>query len=111
MKIKLYQIGLKRDKRNLMFIDYARTRAKGGIDAGEYEKVFEGSINSKNLDEAYKTFNILSLLPKGYRGRSMSISDVIVTETGGAFFVDRVGFRRIEFDERLTHPFVPKEAT
>lgn len=99
MKIRLYQIVFDA-RRHTMFIDYARTVALGGVDPKEYALTWKGDIKgAKTLDDIYTTFNIREMLPKGYRGRSMSISDVVVTEEG-AFFTDRVGFRKIAFNER-----------
>lgn len=97
MKIRLYQIVFDA-KRHTMFLDYARTLALGGVDTREYAKVFDGDIRANDLEDVYRTFNIRTTLPHGYRGRSMSISDVVVTEEG-AFFTDRVGFVKIPFEE------------
>lgn len=102
MKVKVYQIGRDRDNRGMMFVDYARTVALGGVDPDEYECTFNGDLNVKDLEDVYSTFNISSLVPKGYHGRSLSVSDVVVTPDG-AFFVDRIGFKKLDFDERFAH--------
>lgn len=105
MKVKVYQIDVDTDPRDVMFRDYSRTIASGGIDPANYAKTFDGELDVKTLDEIYAAFNIASLVPAGYNGRSVSISDVLVTPEG-AFFVDRIGFKKIDFDEQKTHPFV-----
>ena len=105
MKVRIYQIDMDTDPRDVMFRDYSRTIASGGIDPANYAKTFDGDLTVDNLELIYKTFNVSSLVPKGYEGRSLSVSDVVVTPDG-AFFVDRIGFKKLDFDESKTHPFV-----
>lgn len=104
MNVKIYQIDMDTDPRDVMFRDYSRTIASGGIDPANYAKTFDGDLTVDNLDAIYETFNLSALVPKGYNGRSLSVSDVVVTPDG-AFFVDRVGFKKVDFDEQLTHHF------
>lgn len=97
MKIKIYQIT--RDKRHLMYARYERAVKEGGVDPGEYELVWEGDVEANDLEDVYVIFNRYDLMPDGYSGRSLSVSDVIVTEKG-AFFCDAYGFVQIEgFEE------------
>lgn len=44
MKIKLYQIAPEKDDKNLMFMSYKFTVLHGGINAGNYELVFDGDL-------------------------------------------------------------------
>ena len=94
MKIKIYQISTEKDKRNLLFMGFEFTQRHGGVDPTEYELVFEGEVEAKHLETVYYIF-------AGYRGRSISVSDVVVTEAG-AFFCDSFGFTKLleEFNVR-----------
>ena len=94
MKIKVYQMNVERDKRRLLFMDYDYTRRYGGVEPEEYDLVFDGEVTAKTLDEIFTLFNVEEP-PKDYHGRNMSVSDVIVCP-GGAFFVDDVGFAKLE---------------
>ncbi len=70
------------------------------VDPARYEEVFHGEVDCENLEDVFARFNF-EYHPL-YRGRSLSMSDVIVTE-GGAFYCDMIGFRPISFDESQTH--------
>ena len=96
--IKLYQISEMKDRRRLMFRNYDFVQRHGGVDAAEYERVFEGDVGTDDLDRIYSVFNHYDLMPEGYAGRSMSVSDILVTDNG-AFFCDSFGFVRLEGDE------------
>ena len=50
----------------------------------------------QNLEEIYMEFNVMK--PDDYRGRSLSISDVVVIHEAGedtAYYCDLVGFREV----------------
>lgn len=98
MKVKLFQIVPEEDRNNLLFMNYEYTRTHGGIRESAYELVFEGELDVKRLEDIYYVFNCQH--PKGYRGRSMSTSDVVWAETLGTFFCDSVGFQVIKFNQR-----------
>ena len=57
MKIKIYQITRKKDKRNLSYTSYVFTQKHGGIDPAEYELVFDGDVGAKNLEDVFCLFN------------------------------------------------------
>lgn len=68
-----------------------------------YDKVFEGEVSCGNLEEVYQMFNINH--PDGYRGRSLSVSDVVEVVSEGKstfYFCDSIGFKEIAFDPDLT---------
>lgn len=94
MKIKIYQIAEAKDKRNLMFMRFEFVQRHGGVDPTEYELVFEGEVNTTELDRVYCIFNNYATMPTDYRGRSLSVSDVVVNEEG-AFFCDSFGFVKL----------------
>lgn len=95
MKIKLYQIAPEKDDKNLMFMGYKFTVLHGGINADSYELVFDGDLPVQTAEDVFRIFNLEH--PNGYRGRSMSVSDIVWMEGLGYWFCDSVGFRRIQF--------------
>ena len=104
MKVKLYQIDLDRDTEGRAFMsqDWLARKVENPtvIDSTIYDCVFDGEINGDSLEDAFATFNFDH--PDGYRGRSMSVSDVLVTELEDgkftAHFCDSIGFTDVEFD-------------
>lgn len=95
MKVKLFQISPEEDLHNLMFMNYEFTMKHGGIHEGSYELVFDGELDVKRPEDVFYIFNCQ--LPEGYRGRSMSVSDVIWMDGLGSFFCDSFGFKPIKF--------------
>ena len=64
------------------------------VTAGDYQCVYSGILQpSDNLDTLYSVFN--QNHPADFRGHSMSVSDVVITNRNGdirAFYVDSFGF-------------------
>lgn len=98
MKIKIYQITEEKDARDLMFMRKEWVDHAGGVDPSEYELVFEGTVRAFDLDDVYAIFNDYARMPAGYRGRSLSVSDVVVTEEC-ASFCDSYGW--VDLDESV----------
>ncbi len=102
MKIVLYQIIPELDYSRLMFENYKRTikRCRGTVHAKLYEIAYSGELDVNTPDDVFRIFN--TDFPVGYRGRSMSVSDVVEfrysTEKRVFYFCDSVGFKEIEFD-------------
>ena len=96
MKVKLYQIAPEKDKHNLMFMNHEFTMAHQGICPDTYEIVFDGELDTKYLEIIYGIFN--GNFPDGYKGRSMSVSDIVWAEGLGTFFCDSFGFKQIMVD-------------
>lgn len=93
MKIKVYQADIEAENK---FMDYEFTnRVCGGVNKDDYHLVFDGHIKAFDLEDAWVIFNSVAR-PEGFTGHSLSVSDILVTEDG-AFYVDSVGFRKIEF--------------
>ena len=107
MEVKLYQINLDRDEEGLAFMgqDYLSKKKDDPtrIDSQIYDCVFDGEIEGSSLEDAFATFNFDH--PDGFKGRSMSVSDVVICATDGgapaAYFCDSIGFRQVQFDEEL----------
>lgn len=103
MKIRIYQIEPELDRHNLIFRDFETAAAvcKDKLPADAYACVFNGDVEADSLEGLFTIFNIQH--PPGYRGRSMSISDVVeicVSEADSAFYYcDSFGFKRVPFDK------------
>lgn len=94
MKIKIYQIAPSKDKRNLLYMRFEFVQRHGGVDPADYELVFDGEVEAKDLEDVFRIFNDYTKMPKGYCGCSLSVSDVVVNEEG-AFFCDSFGFVKL----------------
>ena len=103
MKIKVYQIDIERDSNIVCYMCYESTLKRAGkVDPEIYNKVFEGEVACRDLEDVYHLFNVRQK-PENYFGRSMSVSDVVqVIESGskapGFYFCDTIGFAEITFE-------------
>ena len=80
------------------FMSLSWAQAHGGVNFAEYDTVYTGHIEPRSsvqetLETIYTMFNISH--PEDYRGRSMSVSDLVALEETGTFYCDSFGFRRI----------------
>lgn len=92
MYIKIYQIDPDRDNP----VEKYRTVYDNPIHSENYNRVFMGEVDCKNLEDVYLKFNTDK--HNLFAGHSLSTSDVVVTEEG-AFRCQDVGFTKVEFDE------------
>lgn len=113
MNIAIYQINPDRDENNVAFLNYEnleRFQDSAALRSEIYDKVFEGEVECGTLEEVYQMFNLDH--PDGYRGRSLSVSDVVevVGEEKSTFhFCDSIGFREVDFDLDMTEPLKEKK--
>ncbi len=102
MNINIYQIDTKRDSKRICFFgldEIEKLTGETGVNSSIYDKVFSGDVDCNGLEDVYRMFN--TDRPKGYTGRSLSVSDVVeITEckSKGFYFCDNVGFEKIDFD-------------
>ena len=102
MKVRIYQIDFERDEKFLCYrnLETVLERCGGIIPAESYNMVFEYEALSDNLERLFFIFN--EAHPKGYKARSMSMSDVVVVidPINGSkfFFCDKIGFKEVSFD-------------
>lgn len=71
----------------------------GEIDSDNYGTVYDGEIESNDLEEIYTKFNLNH--PQGFKGHSLSISDVVElydSTSSEYYYVDRFGFKEIDFE-------------
>lgn len=103
MKIRIYQINLMRDTNKMAFRPYEDLKRQGCpfVDFEIYDKVFEGEVDCKTLEEVFIMFNTTSH-PEGYKGRNLSVSDVVEVMEGGTdigfYYCDSVGFKCVAFN-------------
>ena len=116
MKITIYQINMDRDKDRVCFLAYENLKKFQGseqINSTIYDKVFTGEVDCKGLEDVYRLFNLNQ--PKGYKGRSLSVSDVVEIESGeaenGFYFCDSFGFKPVAFDIVNTKDRTEQEAS
>lgn len=107
MNIKIYQINFDRDVKHLAFMSYERTqRLQGSKDISSelYDKVYEGNVTAKDLEDVYRIFNMEH--PSDFRGHSLSVSDVVQVcgndPLRGFHFCDSFGFVSIDFEPEKT---------
>lgn len=108
MKIKIYQVNMERDENRVAFMAYeslAKFQGSPDVDSRIYDKVFEGEVNCFTLEKLYEIFNREH--PAGYKGRSMSVSDVVEIvdgTTGKSYFnfCDSFGFQQVSFEPDKT---------
>lgn len=99
--IRLYQIPLNEKTRGIVFESFACMKKEmgGRIPAELYECVYEGKLNVETPEDAFRIFN--TVYEEGYKGRSMSVSDVVEFEYSNAmrifYYCDSVGFKKISF--------------
>lgn len=77
----------------MLFIGYEDLLTRfGGIDSSKYTSVFDGFVQTSDLESIYTIFR--ENFPVGYSGRKIGLGDVV--ELNGKFhYCDRVGFRDI----------------
>lgn len=102
MKITLYQIVPEPENSHLIFQGLQQIKSKCGnrIPAEIYEAAYCGELDIQTPEEAFIVFNIAH--PEGFRGRSMSVSDVVeFSSPGGSifYFCDVAGCPKVEFDK------------
>jgi len=103
MNIVLYQIIPELDAEHLMFNSYEYIKESCGdkFPAEIYEVVFSGKVAEENCEDVFRIFN--TKFPTEYKGRSMSVSDVIEVISGlnnsEFWFCDNMGFKKVEFEK------------
>ena len=99
--VRIYQLKEQVDP-SKKFISYERLYQQfGGICETDYKAVFDGKLNAKEPEEIYELLNE-TVLPKGYRGHRLTVSDVIVCvseEAVRSWYVDKDGFDPIVLKE------------
>ena len=92
----IYQIPAGPDGRDFRYRPYEELQAAGlTVDRKNYELIYTAPLDGKTtLEDIYRTFNADDR-PAGFRGHSLSVSDVVVINRGGkeeAHYCDSIGF-------------------
>ncbi len=108
MNISIYQINLGRDLKRIAFRSLEDLNNPEEIDSSIYDCVFAGEVECGNLEDIFQKFNLDH--PSGYKGRSLSVSDVVEIKEAedadpGTYFCDYVGFKKVEFDPEEAEPY------
>lgn len=106
-EFSIYQINMDRDTANVCFIgmeSLEKIKGTKEVNAAAYDRVYDGKMDCISLENIYQKFNVDH--PADYRGRSLSVSDVVEiresdTLNPGFYFVDSIGFKSISFDKSL----------
>lgn len=99
-KVMILQIKKDVDDRfDKLFEPYDRVIKRfGKINLDDYNVVYYGDIpKGSTLNDIFELFNLYH--PDGYKGHSLSVSDLIVVD-GGIFYVDRYSFKKVDFEAR-----------
>lgn len=99
MQVRIYQVDHDLDQHHLIFQGYPAFKKQYGdhIPADIYKKVFDGSLDVDNPEQVFVMFNVDH--PAGYKGRSLSISDVVeFVDEKTCYFCDFFGFRKVIFE-------------
>ena len=86
------------ENRALLFSDFAFASTYR-LTESRYNKLYEAAADTDtdSLDKIYMKFNIAH--PKGFKGHSLSMSDIVVVSQGGkrmAYYVDTWGFQEVK---------------
>ena len=94
MYYSIFQLPVEHDN---CFMSHRFAEKHGGINFRDYETVYTGYIAGNNpeeiLEKLYIQFNCNH--PSDYRGRSLSVSDLIALEDTGTYFCDSFGWKQI----------------
>ena len=108
MKIRIFQINPARDIDHIKFRSTKWLFSHAGyetISPAIYDKVFEGEVPAKSLEEVFSLFNRDSRL-NAMIMHSLSVSDVVAVDESdtvapGYYYCDIIGFTKVEFGEPL----------
>ena len=92
----IYQVPAGPQGRDFRYRTYEELQAAGlTVDRKNYELIYTAPLDKKTtLEDIYRTFNADDR-PAGFRGHSLSVSDVVVVNRGGkeeAHYCDSIGF-------------------
>lgn len=104
INVTIYQINRDRDADRVKFLAYQYLQNFQGTDKinGKiYDRVFRGAVECGDLEAVYRMFNTNK--PEGFRGHSMSVSDVVrvsgsQVNEDGVYYCDSFGFVKLPDD-------------
>lgn len=91
----IYQ--LKKEARDLLFLSMKQLEKTGtGFSIKNYEMVHAEEYGGETLEEIFVRFN--TAVPEGFKGHSLSVSDVVIIRLNGVdkgYYVDSIGFEEV----------------
>ena len=97
---RIYRLKLEVDP-IIKYIGYDELKERcGEPDSSNYQVVYDGEIETNNLDAIYEKFKLYP--PANFKGHSLAMSDVIELydkNSSEYHYVDQFGFKKIDFDE------------
>lgn len=97
MQVKVFQVN-KENFREFGFMDYEFFKEHGceKMRRDMFRLVFDGDLKADTLEGVFEECNLSC--PEGYKGHSMSVSDLVETKDG-LFFCDSFGFKKVGWTE------------
>lgn len=98
-RFQIYQLKDIPENADVMFMGMQTLRKSLGkdVDFNRYERVYEDCFPmNQDLEDIYTRFNMHK--PEDFKGRSLSVSDIVVVVEGkheDAYFVDVIGFTQV----------------
>lgn len=105
LKIRLYQMKHNEQTRPYIFENslYVKEKNNNKIPFEQYEIVFDGELEACEPDDVFMLFNV-GEIPKGYKGRSMSVSDIVEFEYGEElsifYYCEPTGFTIVKIENK-----------
>ena len=102
MKISIYQVVPELDEKGILFRDLtcAKKAGNGRVLSEIYECIYSGELTVTDPEQVFVMCNCEQ--PEGYKGHSLSVSDVVEFQYGTGesrfFFCDSLGFSEVVFD-------------
>lgn len=102
-RFTIYQLKHTDELRDIRFEPFEYLQKNGiACDARNYNLVYSGRMRPhETLENLFYKFNMER--PEDFKGHSLSVSDVVVVREHGkstAFYVDSVGFKKLEHFEK-----------
>lgn len=105
LRIRLYQMKHNEQTKPYIFEDslYVKGKNDNKIPFEQYEVVFNGILDVNEPDDVFMLFNI-EQKPFGYKGRSMSVSDIVEFEYGKVlsifYYCEPAGFSIVKIENK-----------
>lgn len=97
-KCRVWQLNQEAESQRIFTPLEDYTRKHGAPQMGDYHTVFDGEVETNDLEALYTKFN--NVHPESYTGHSLSMSDVVelYDDSGSSYhYCDVFGFEEISF--------------
>ena len=103
-EFSIYQINVDRDTANVCFIgmeSLEKIKGTKEVNAAAYDRVYDGKMDCISLENIYQKFNVDH--PADYKGRSLSVSDVVEIRESESRLLLRGQYRvQVDFFRQIT---------